>query len=105
MPQCNYTVVCSQASQNATVALHERDFPVKATACETKHGVGFEEAKSVFSDERAKLIDAVRRQARQDVHAVYELVSANQADANRRVSVRAMCRVLGVSHSGYYGCM
>jgi putative transposase len=29
-------------------------------------------------------------------------VSANQADANKRVSVRAMCRVLGVSHSGYY---
>jgi putative transposase len=29
-------------------------------------------------------------------------VSANQADTNKRVSVRAMCRVLGVSHSGYY---
>jgi putative transposase len=29
-------------------------------------------------------------------------VSANQADAYKRVSVRAMCRVLGVSHSGYY---
>lgn len=29
----------------------------KAAANERKHGVGFEEAKSVFSDERAKLID------------------------------------------------
>lgn len=29
----------------------------KAAANEKKHGVGFEEAKSVFSDERAKLID------------------------------------------------
>ena len=29
----------------------------KATANEKKHGVSFEEAKSVFSDERAKLID------------------------------------------------
>lgn len=29
-------------------------------------------------------------------------MSANQADASKRVSVRAMCRVLGVSHSGYY---
>jgi putative transposase len=29
-------------------------------------------------------------------------VSANQADANQAMSVRAMCRVLGVSHSGYY---
>ncbi|MCX7043627.1 MAG: BrnT family toxin [Gammaproteobacteria bacterium] len=29
----------------------------KATANFKKHGVGFEEAKSVFSDDRAKLID------------------------------------------------
>jgi putative transposase len=29
-------------------------------------------------------------------------VSANQADATAALSVRAMCRVLGVSHSGYY---
>jgi uncharacterized protein len=29
----------------------------KATANFNKHGVSFEEAKSVFSDERAKLID------------------------------------------------
>lgn len=29
----------------------------KASANEKKHGVSFEEAKSVFSDERAKLID------------------------------------------------
>lgn len=29
----------------------------KAAANEKKHGVTFEEAKSVFSDERAKLID------------------------------------------------
>jgi uncharacterized protein len=29
----------------------------KAVANEKKHGVSFEEAKSVFSDERAKLID------------------------------------------------
>ena len=29
----------------------------KAAANEKKHGVGFEEAKSVFSDERAKLIE------------------------------------------------
>lgn len=31
--------------------------PLKATANARKHGVGFEEARSVFSDERAKLID------------------------------------------------
>lgn len=31
--------------------------PRKAAANETKHGIGFDEAKSVFSDERAKLID------------------------------------------------
>ena len=30
---------------------------VKAIANAKKHGVGFEEAKSVFVDERAKLID------------------------------------------------
>lgn len=35
------------------------------------------------------------------MHAVFELVSTNQADANP-MSVRAMCRVLGVSPSGYY---
>ena len=29
----------------------------KASANALKHGVGFEEARSVFSDERAKLID------------------------------------------------
>ncbi len=29
-------------------------------------------------------------------------MSANQADANNKISVRAMCRVLGVSASGYY---
>ena len=40
----------------------------------------------------------VRRQGRQDVHRVYELVNANQADA----CVQTMCRVLGVSASGYY---
>lgn len=37
--------------------LHFEWDPRKAAANETKHGVGFEEAKSVFSDERAKLID------------------------------------------------
>jgi len=31
--------------------------PRKASANALKHGVGFVEAKSVFSDERAKLID------------------------------------------------
>ncbi|MRD48063.1 BrnT family toxin [Caenimonas koreensis DSM 17982] len=31
--------------------------PRKAAANAKKHGVGFDEAKSVFSDERAKLID------------------------------------------------
>src|SRR3982751_197900 len=40
----------------------------------------------------------VRRQGRQDVQRVYELVNANQADAK----VRTMCRVLQVSASGYY---
>ena len=30
--------------------------PVKATANFKKHGIGFDEAKSVFADERAKLI-------------------------------------------------
>jgi uncharacterized protein len=30
--------------------------PIKAAANFKKHGVGFEEAKSVFADERAKLI-------------------------------------------------
>lgn len=29
-------------------------------------------------------------------------MSANQADANNALGVRAMCRALGVSHSGYY---
>ena len=29
-------------------------------------------------------------------------MNANQADAKGALSVRAMCRVLGVSHSGYY---
>ena len=43
----------------------------------------------------------VRRQGRQDVHRVYELVNANQADAC--VLLRTMCRVLKVSASGYYG--
>ncbi|MES2483215.1 MAG: BrnT family toxin [Pseudomonadota bacterium] len=37
--------------------LHFEWDPRKATANAKKHGVGFEEAKSVFSDERAKLID------------------------------------------------
>ena len=40
----------------------------------------------------------VRRQGREDVHRVYELVTANQADAK----FRTMCGVLGVSASGYY---
>ena len=40
----------------------------------------------------------VRRQEREDVHAVFELVMANQADFR----VRTMCRVLKVSPSGYY---
>jgi uncharacterized protein len=37
--------------------LHFEWDPRKAAVNERKHGVGFEEAKSVFSDERAKLID------------------------------------------------
>ena len=37
--------------------LHVKWDPRKATANEKKHGVSFEEAKSVFSDECAKLID------------------------------------------------
>jgi uncharacterized DUF497 family protein len=38
-------------------SLHfERD-PAKATINARKHGVSFEEAQSVFSDERARLID------------------------------------------------
>ncbi|MDE2146069.1 MAG: IS3 family transposase [Burkholderiales bacterium] len=41
----------------------------------------------------------VRRQERADVHDVYELVKANQAD----FPVRGLCRVLRVSASGYYG--
>lgn len=45
-----------------------------------------------------KVYGLVRRQGRQDVHRVYELVNANQADAK----VATMCRVLGVSTSGYY---
>ena len=40
----------------------------------------------------------VRRQGRQDVHRVFELVNANQAN----VPVHTMCRVLKVSASGYY---
>ena len=44
----------------------------------------------------------VCRQKREDVHAARELVSANQAGANNAVSVRAMCKALRVSHSGYY---
>ncbi|WP_420821253.1 IS3 family transposase [Ramlibacter rhizophilus] len=43
----------------------------------------------------------VRRQKREYVHAVYELVSASQADA-KRAGVQTCCRVLGVSASGYY---
>ncbi len=43
----------------------------------------------------------VRRQKPEDVHAVYELVSANQADA-KTAGVHTYCRVLGVSSSGYY---
>lgn len=31
--------------------------PIKATTNAQKHGVSFEEARSVFADERAKLID------------------------------------------------
>jgi uncharacterized DUF497 family protein len=37
--------------------LHFEWDPRKAAANETKHGIGFDEAKAVFSDERAKLID------------------------------------------------
>ena len=44
----------------------------------------------------------VCRQKREDIHAARELVSANQAGANNAVSVRAMCKALRVSHSGYY---
>jgi uncharacterized protein len=37
--------------------LHFEWDPGKATLNERKHGVSFEEAQSVFSDERARLID------------------------------------------------
>ena len=44
----------------------------------------------------------VCRQKREDVQAARELVSANQAGANNAVNVRAMCKALRVSRSGYY---
>ena len=40
----------------------------------------------------------MRREKREDVHAVFELVMANQA----HLPVHTMCRVLGVSASGFY---
>lgn len=40
----------------------------------------------------------VRQERRSDIHAVFELVMANQADFN----VQAMCRVPRVSASGFY---
>ena len=42
----------------------------------------------------------VFRQRREDVHRIFELVMANQAD----LPVRTMCRVLGVSSSGWHAC-
>lgn len=45
-----------------------------------------------------RLAPLVRGAGRQDVHTVFELVSAHQAD----LPVRTMSRVLGVSHGGYY---
>jgi uncharacterized DUF497 family protein len=38
-------------------SLHFEWDPTKAAANERKHGVTFEEAQSVFADERARLID------------------------------------------------
>ena len=38
-------------------SLHFEWDPGKATLNERKHGISFEEAQSVFSDDRARLID------------------------------------------------
>ena len=50
----------------------------------------------------AKAYALVCRQKREGVHDVYQLVSANQPDANNALSARGMCKALGVSSSGYY---
>ena len=59
--------------------LHFEWDPRKAAANERKHGVGFEEAKSVFSDERAKLID-------DPGHSVIRIISARKATARESKS-------------------
>ena len=48
----------------------------KAAANEKKHGVSFEEAKSVFADERAKLIDDPDHPEEEDRFVLLGLSSA-----------------------------
>lgn len=48
----------------------------KAAANERKHGVGFEEAKSVFADDRAKLIDDPDHSEDEDCFILLGLSSA-----------------------------
>lgn len=49
--------VCVTRNYNVIMALQFEWDPKKASSNETKHGVSFEEARTVFFDENAKLID------------------------------------------------
>ena len=50
----------------------------KAAANAKKHGVGFEEAKSVFTDERARLIDDPDHSEREDRFVILGLSGARR---------------------------
>ena len=58
----------------------------KAAANFKKHGVRFEEAKSVFVDERAKLIDDPDHSEDEDEGNVIRIISARKAIAGESKS-------------------
>jgi transposase-like protein len=62
------------------------------------HGTTTTQSAMLNADERHELIE-LRRKLSQDVYPVYALIAGNQAE----LPVRAMCKTLKVSASGFYG--
>ena len=95
-----------ERGSGAGAALPARSAPSAPADARGRHGRARRTCASATREQAAqagarhpgKGYGLVRRQGRQDVHRVFELVNANQAS----VPVHTMCRVLKVSASGHY---
>lgn len=96
-----------QVVQEMALTLDGQALPAPSAGAQARQRLGAEPTAPSCTPARdgsrnpGKGYGPVRRQKREDVHTIYELVSANQADA-KGAGVQTMCRVVGISSSGHY---